>query len=192
MIKATGVMTKKQAPDILLAIGIYSPDGATTSSTCRTTPPSSSTRDLTAAGHQRSQDVRAAQLQHADLAGPRQAFRPQHDRHRRGDGAARAESPGGGRPDGQSPTIVGQQTQVTLSTLGRLSEIRDFENVIVKTTPEGEIVRIRDVGSVKLGAKNEDVSSRVDGHPIRIWPSFICQTRMPWRLPTLSRRRSRS
>ena len=28
------------------------------------------------------------------------------------------------------------------------------------------MVRIRDVGSVKLGAKNEDVSSRVDGHPI--------------------------
>ena len=27
VIKATGVTTKKQSPDILMAIGIYSPDG---------------------------------------------------------------------------------------------------------------------------------------------------------------------
>ena len=67
---------------------------------------------------------------------------------------------------GQSPTIVGQQTQVTLSTLGRLAEIRDFENVIVKTTPEGRSSVSATWARVKLGAKNEDVSSRVDGHPI--------------------------
>ena len=67
---------------------------------------------------------------------------------------------------GQTPTVKGQQTQITLSTLGRLSEIKEFENVIVKTTPEGRLVRVRDVGRVELGAKNQDVSSRVNGQPI--------------------------
>ncbi len=64
---------------------------------------------------------------------------------------------------GQSPTLKGQQTQFTLSTLGRLIEPEQFEKIIVKTTPDDRIVRIRDVGRVEIGAKNQDINSRVDG-----------------------------
>ena len=74
VIKATGVTTKKRSPDILLAIGIYSPDGRydqlylSNYAMIRI-----QRRDVAAAGRQRRDDVRPARLQHADLARPRQA-----------------------------------------------------------------------------------------------------------------------
>ena len=74
VIKATGVMTKKQAPDILLAIGIYSPDGRYDQLyLSATTRRSSSSPSCRLPGVSDVTDVRPARLQHADLAGPRQA-----------------------------------------------------------------------------------------------------------------------
>src|SRR4029077_5517307 len=49
---------------------------------------------------------------------------------------------------GQSPTLPGQQTQITLTTLGRLIEPEQFEKVIIKKTDDDRVVRIRDVGHV--------------------------------------------
>ncbi|MHC5537683.1 efflux RND transporter permease subunit, partial [Singulisphaera rosea] len=66
---------------------------------------------------------------------------------------------------GQPPTASGQKIQITLSTLGRLTEVEQFENVIVRATPEGRLVRIKDVARVELGAKNQDISGRVNGNP---------------------------
>src|SRR5262249_7911045 len=53
-----------------------------------------------------------------------------------------------------------------LTTLGRLVVPEQFAKTIVKTSPDGRIVRIRDIGRVELGAKNQDVSSKVDGTPV--------------------------
>ena len=50
-----------------------------------------------------------------------------------------------------------------MTTLGRLKDPAQFANIILRTTPEGRIVRIRDVGRVVLGAKNEDLSCRCIG-----------------------------
>ena len=57
----------------------------------------------------------------------------------------------------------GQRTQVTTKTLGRLIETEQFENIIVKMTPDGHYLRIKDIGRVELGAKNSDIDSEVDG-----------------------------
>ena len=62
---------------------------------------------------------------------------------------------------GQSPIRPGQQTQITLSTLGRLVEPEQFEKTIIKTTWDGRMVRLRDVGQVELSAKNQDMSSEI-------------------------------
>ena len=62
---------------------------------------------------------------------------------------------------GQSPIVPGQLTQVTLSTLGRLVDADQFDKIVIKTTRDGRMVRIRDVGRVELGAKNQDMSSAV-------------------------------
>ena len=67
---------------------------------------------------------------------------------------------------GQPPTPGGQPVQLTLTTLGRLATVEEFENVVVKADPAGgTVVKIRDVARVELGAKNEDVSNRFDLKP---------------------------
>jgi multidrug efflux pump len=66
---------------------------------------------------------------------------------------------------GQQPVPPGQETQITLTALGRLKEPEQFANIIIRTTPEGRVVRIRDIGWVELGAKNQDVTAKVDGKP---------------------------
>jgi multidrug efflux pump len=60
------------------------------------------------------------------------------------------------------PSLSGQATQVPLTTLGRLTEVEQFEQIIVKRTPERRLVRLKDVARVGLGARSEDVSMRVD------------------------------
>jgi multidrug efflux pump len=64
---------------------------------------------------------------------------------------------------GQEPVSPGQETQITLSTLGRLKEPEQFENIVLRTTRDGRTIRIKDVGRVVLGAKNEDIRAKVDG-----------------------------
>lgn len=75
---------------------------------------------------------------------------------------------------GQPPAEPGIAFQVPLNTTGRLLEPEAFADVIIKTGNEAtpatgppvvgrEIVRIRDIGRVELGAKNEDTASSLDG-----------------------------
>src|SRR5262249_52322699 len=64
---------------------------------------------------------------------------------------------------GQPPTPHGQELQLTLHTKGRLTEVEEFENIIVRAKPNGRITRLKDVARVELGAKNQDVDVRLDG-----------------------------
>ncbi|MFN0056724.1 MAG: efflux RND transporter permease subunit [Planctomycetales bacterium] len=66
---------------------------------------------------------------------------------------------------GQQPVPEGQDFQYTLSTLGRLTEPEQFEQIIVKTGESGELVRLRDLSSTELGAKNQDTRCTLDGSP---------------------------
>jgi multidrug efflux pump len=66
---------------------------------------------------------------------------------------------------GQQPTRAGQQLEITLDTLGRLKDVQQFEQIVIRATRDGRIVRLKDVARVVLGAKNEDVSVRMDGKP---------------------------
>src|SRR6266566_3198609 len=58
---------------------------------------------------------------------------------------------------GQQPSMLGQNYQVSVRAVGRLSEAAQFENVILKTNADGTLVRLKDVGRAELGA--EDYSS---------------------------------
>ena len=58
---------------------------------------------------------------------------------------------------GQQPAPQGQQYQISVRAVGRLSEAGQFENIIVKTNADGTLVRLKDVGRAELGA--EDYSS---------------------------------
>ncbi len=66
---------------------------------------------------------------------------------------------------GQPPVPNGQEMQVPLSTLGRLVEPEQFEEMIIKLTPDRRVVRLRDVARIELGPKNQDISCSVNGKP---------------------------
>jgi HAE1 family hydrophobic/amphiphilic exporter-1 len=57
---------------------------------------------------------------------------------------------------GSPPTKNGQGFQYTLNVRGRLSEVADFENIIVKasTANGGQLTRLKDVARVELGARS--------------------------------------
>ena len=73
---------------------------------------------------------------------------------------------------GQPPAPVGQTFQYTINTLGRLPDIAAFERIIIKTGANEEIVRLKDVARVELGARNYDTSAALDGRPSVGMPIF--------------------
>ncbi|MEN6405858.1 MAG: efflux RND transporter permease subunit, partial [Thermoguttaceae bacterium] len=66
---------------------------------------------------------------------------------------------------GQSPIRSGQETQVTITTLGRLNRPEQFAKMILRATPDGRIVQLGDVARVEMGARSQDVSCKLDGYP---------------------------
>ncbi|MGA2337576.1 MAG: multidrug efflux RND transporter permease subunit [Terriglobales bacterium] len=65
---------------------------------------------------------------------------------------------------GAQPSPLGQQFQISVRAVGRLSESTQFDDIILKSNADGTLVRLRDVGHAELGA--EDYSSNLDynGH----------------------------
>src|SRR4029077_18531776 len=55
---------------------------------------------------------------------------------------------------GQQPAIPGQDYQISVRAVGRLSESTQFDNIILKTNADGTLVRLRDVGRAELGAES--------------------------------------
>ncbi len=60
---------------------------------------------------------------------------------------------------GDAPAAANQMFNISVRAVGRLSEVSEFENLVVKTGSDGAQVRVRDVGRVELGA--ETYSSRL-------------------------------
>jgi HAE1 family hydrophobic/amphiphilic exporter-1 len=52
--------------------------------------------------------------------------------------------------------------QLNIETLGRLSDTRQFGNIVVKSEPNGAITRIRDIGRVEIGAQDYSTNSYLD------------------------------
>jgi multidrug efflux pump len=75
---------------------------------------------------------------------------------------------------GQEPVPQGQAYQLVLSTLGRLSTLEQFGEIIVKVGEDGRYVRLKEVAKLDLGAQNSDLictlSMKKDGKPVR-YPS---------------------
>jgi multidrug efflux pump len=66
---------------------------------------------------------------------------------------------------GGQPAPSGLDYQMTVTTQGRLESTEQFENIVIKTGSSGEVVRVKDVARVDLGAKDYAVISRLDGKP---------------------------
>ena len=64
---------------------------------------------------------------------------------------------------GEAPAREGQTYQVSVRAAGRLRETSEFEDVIVKATADGTLVRLRDIGTVELGAETYSTLLRFQG-----------------------------
>lgn len=66
---------------------------------------------------------------------------------------------------GEPPAQRDQQFTYTLRTQGRLSDVEQFEEVILRANPDGSLVRVSDVARVELGAESYDRFAELDGQP---------------------------
>jgi hydrophobe/amphiphile efflux-1 (HAE1) family protein len=64
-----------------------------------------------------------------------------------------------------SGKIAGDATELTVRTFGKLYTEEDFENVIVKSVPQGDI-RLKDIGQALLGPENEESVLRESNIPM--------------------------
>ena len=60
---------------------------------------------------------------------------------------------------GGAPSPAGQPYTFTVELQGRLLREEDFENLILRNTADGAVVRLRDVGRVELGGETYDISA---------------------------------
>ncbi len=64
----------------------------------------------------------------------------------------------------QPPVPHPSAFQINVETLGRLQDVRQFENIIVRSDPGGRVTRVRDIGRVELGAQDYTTIGYLDTH----------------------------
>jgi multidrug efflux pump len=166
VVKQAGVTTRKRTPDILQVIAIYSPHGRYDQlylSNFATIRVADELRRVPGVGDvlifgQQDYSMRlwldpeklaSLGMTAGDVAN---AIREQN----------RQMAPG---HIGQEPVVQKRPFELTLNTLGRLSEPEQYEDIVLRADREGRKVRLRDVGRAELGAKNLDSTSKLDGKP---------------------------
>ena len=66
---------------------------------------------------------------------------------------------------GQLPTDEKNALQITLKTPGRLDQVEQFENIILRSNMDGSNVKIKDIARVELGAESYSNLGLVNGKP---------------------------
>jgi HAE1 family hydrophobic/amphiphilic exporter-1 len=64
---------------------------------------------------------------------------------------------------GLEPVPEGIQTNLAIVTLGRLQDVSQFENMILRTDPSGGVLRLKDIALIELGAADYSGESRYNG-----------------------------
>ena len=66
---------------------------------------------------------------------------------------------------GALPTDEEHALQLTLKTKGRLNDVKEFENIIIRSNMDGSNVKIKDIARVELGAQTYQNLGLVGGKP---------------------------
>jgi len=64
---------------------------------------------------------------------------------------------------GVEPMDDPQMLKYTLRTKGRLKSVEEFENIVIKSSPDGSNVKLKDVARVELGANNYTSFAKIGG-----------------------------
>jgi HAE1 family hydrophobic/amphiphilic exporter-1 len=66
---------------------------------------------------------------------------------------------------GQATGKTSQTVEYVLTWVGRYNKPEQYENIIIKANPKGEVLRLKDVAKVELGPSYYNIYSDIDGHP---------------------------
>ena len=66
---------------------------------------------------------------------------------------------------GQATGTTSQTIEYVLTWVGRYNKPEQYENIILRANPNGEILRLKDVAKVNLGSSFYDLYSDIDGYP---------------------------
>src|SRR3989440_38891 len=67
---------------------------------------------------------------------------------------------------GAEPALPGQQLNASVMAEGRFTSPQQFENILLRTNPNGTAVRLKDVAHVELGQSQYGSETRVGGTPV--------------------------
>lgn len=166
---AYGVQVKKQSPDMIGVLTLYSPDGrydelflsnyATINVVDRLSrvPGVGSTmiigqRDYAMRIWLRPDKLAKLGLTASDIAG---TIRDQN-----------VQAPAG--QIGQPPAPTGVNFQYNVDVKGRLTEKAEYDNMIVRALPDGSVLRISDVARTEVAAKDYRSFGRLNGAPATV------------------------
>ncbi|MFM1770019.1 MAG: Efflux pump rane transporter BepE [Verrucomicrobiota bacterium] len=165
-VKREGVTVNRSSPDILMVIGLSSPKGTYDAvflgnyadlnlvDAIKRVRGVGDVKNFTAQDYSmriwvRPDKLASLGLTHDDIA---RAVREQN-----------AQAPAG--RVGAEPAPPGQESQFNLRAQGLLRDPAQFEDIIIKSSPDGSQVKIRDIGRVELGAQTYDLRARLDQTP---------------------------
>src|SRR6185437_1473228 len=66
---------------------------------------------------------------------------------------------------GAEPAPKGKEMTYTVRAQGRLQTPEEFGQIVVRSNPDGSVVRLKDVARIELGALNYQQTSRINGQP---------------------------
>ena len=66
---------------------------------------------------------------------------------------------------GQNPAPQGQAFEYPLIAQGRLEEIEEFENIIIRASEDGSVLRLSDIAEIELGAENYEGFTQFSNQP---------------------------
>jgi hydrophobic/amphiphilic exporter-1 (mainly G- bacteria), HAE1 family len=165
-VKREGVVVNRSSPDILMVVGLNSPKGSYDATflgnycdinlvdAIKRVKGVGDVKNFTAQDYSmriwlRPDKLAALGITPTDI---QNAIREQN-----------AQSPAG--RIGAEPAPPGQEMQFNVRALGLLKDPVEFEEIIVRSNPDGSQVKIKDVARVELGAQTYDMRARLNQSP---------------------------
>ncbi len=65
---------------------------------------------------------------------------------------------------GMPPNAGDQQLQMTVETEGRLSSPAEFGSIVIRSNPDGSLLRLRDIASIELGAQSQTRLNKINNN----------------------------
>ena len=81
---------------------------------------------------------------------------------------------------GQQPDNTGRAFEMSIVTEGRLEDVEQFKNIVIRRTETGHLIRLSDVARIELGGNTYALRSLLDNKTAAAIPIFKALAAMPW------------